>query len=218
MFTGLVENIGTINSTGKNKDALKISIQAEGFFDDSNNGDSIAINGICLTIIEKTKNQALFEVSSESLSKTTLLSIKSNDKVNLEKSLTASKPIGGHFVLGHVDCVGKLINFEKVGSGFILKIEVPIEFTKYIVDKGSIALDGISLTINENQENWFNVFILKYTYQKTILKNKKISDLFNIEFDILGKYVENMLRKKINSKDNYETKITNSFLKENGFM
>lgn len=193
MFTGIVAGIGKVKRlTGKGADAV---LEVEGGLDlsDVALGDSIAVNGACLTVVAKTTQAFTADVSAETLAKTTLKILKAGDRVNLEKSLKVGGFVGGHFVLGHVDNTGRiLVRTQKSGS-IILAIEIDDHLSRYIVEKGSVAVDGVSLTVNRLEKGRFYVNIIPHTSEKTNLLAKKEGELVNIETDILGKYVERLL-------------------------
>ncbi|RAP33427.1 riboflavin synthase [Candidatus Marinamargulisbacteria bacterium SCGC AG-410-N11] len=190
MFTGLIELTGNINTIQSNNNGLDISIKVDAsFLETVNIGDSISVNGICSTVI--SKNNTIFFVNylEETLKKTTISDIKLNHQVNLEKSISIQTPIGGHFVTGHVDTVAKLINVEKDDPWRIISIELNKEFRHLVVEKGSITLDGISLTVVNIEQDYFTCHLIPHTIEKTTFLNRRKGDLLNIEFDILGKYL-----------------------------
>ncbi len=209
MFTGIIEEFGVIRKmTRKGEDAL-LEIDTSMNLDDVKIGDSIAVSGACLTVTAKTDNSFAVDVSAETLSKTTLRTLKGGDRVNLEKALRANGFLGGHIVLGHVDCIGKICEKVAKSNSLMFGLEIDTAFSKYLVEKGSVTVDGISLTVNKCEKNRFYVNIIPYTAQATTLKFKKVADPVNIETDILGKYVEKLLRQG--------SGIDISFLAEHGF-
>jgi riboflavin synthase len=211
MFTGLIEETGKIKLLKPFGDGIKISISAKVVLKDMQIGDSININGVCLTAVGSGKDLFEVEAVEETLKKTNLGRLKINDKVNLERSLTLNKKLGGHFVLGHVDATGKITGIKKLASSYIVTISYPKEFSNYIINVGSIAVDGISLTIAGFDENQFSVSIIPYTWQSTNLSLRKTGDDVNLEFDVLGKYVARLL-----GKDKHE-KITEEWLRDLGY-
>lgn len=213
MFTGIIEEIGKIKSFKKDTNGATIEVECSLVLEDTKLGDSIAINGVCQTVIELSSNSFKARVSDETLKVTTFENLKSGNIVNLERALTLSSRLGGHIVSGHVDCKGKFTKIEKLTDFYNLEFEIPQEQTKYVVHKGSITINGISLTVAEINQNRFKVAIIPHTFKNTNLKALNIGDNVNIETDILGKYVEKML----SSKDN-DSKISMSFLQENGFV
>ena len=213
MFTGIIEEIGKIKSFTKDSNGATIDVECSLVLEDTKLGDSIAINGVCQTVVELTSNSFKARVSEETLKVTTFETFKSGELVNLERALTLNSRLGGHIVSGHVDCKGKFIKIEKLTDFYNLEFEIPQKQSKYIVHKGSITINGISLTVAETNQNRFKIAIIPHTYENTNLKTLNIGDNVNIETDILGKYVEKML----SSKDN-NSKISMTFLQENGFV
>lgn len=210
MFTGIVEGQGKIKRlTMKGADAV-LEIEGGIILTDVAIGDSIAVNGACLTVTAKTQNTFSVDVSAETLSKTTLKNCQSGDKVNLEKSLRVGGFVGGHFVLGHVDATCRIFSRTQKSGSFILAVEIDDKLSRYIVEKGSVAIDGISLTVNKLEKGRFYVNIIPHTAACTTLIAKKEADLVNIEADILGKYVEKLLQSPQG--------IDKDFLAKHGFM
>lgn len=212
MFTGIVEEVGIIKSIKKSSNSASIEIEAQTVLKDTKIGDSIAVNGVCQTVTELNSNSFCAKLSEETLSVTTFDKVKTGDLVNLERALTLNSRLGGHIVSGHVDCIGKLLGKEVLEDFYNLEFELPKEQQKYLLHKGSITINGISLTIAKVQDNIFKVAIIPHTFENTNLKTLKIGDLVNLETDILGKYVEKFL----STKDN-RNKIDIDFLQENGF-
>jgi len=196
MFTGLIEEIGKVKSTVPLGAGFRISLSAKKVLEDTKIGDSIAINGVCLTVVELFDNGFSFDVSPETLSRSNLKFLKIGDYVNLERALKLSDRLGGHIVQGHVDTLGKIVAITPLKEHTIFKIEIPREYDKYIVEKGSIAIDGISLTINKIVNNTIELNIIPHTIKETNLQFRKVGDLVNIEFDIIGKYVLRALEQR----------------------
>ena len=215
MFTGIIEEMGIVKSIKNNA----ITIEADKIFDDLKLGDSVAVNGACLTISSFSNKIFNADITLETLSRTNLGDLKSGFKVNLERALTLSKRLGGHIVSGHIDGVGVIKNISKNDRDIILKIEVPASLMKYIIEKGSVAVDGISLTVAEVNKNIFSIAIIPHTFKETILYYKKEGDKVNIENDIIGKYVEKLLQFNNfdNEKNNKNSNINMEFLIKNGF-
>jgi riboflavin synthase len=210
MFTGIIENAGAVKRiTRKGEDALLV-IDTSLNLDDIKVGDSIAVNGACLTVTEKTDRGFSADVSAETLTRTNLKLLKSGDRVNLEKSLRMNSFLGGHLVLGHVDGLGKIQEKMNKANSLQMGVEIDTELSRYIVEKGSVAVDGISLTVNRCEKNRFYVTIIPHTARNTTLEFKKVADLVNIETDIIGKYVEKLL--------NPGKGIDMRFLAEHGFL
>ena len=212
MFTGIIEETGRIKNISKLTNGALIEVECNIVLQDTKIGDSISINGVCETVTEITNNTFCAKISGETLSVTTFSSLKQGDVVNLERALALNSRLGGHIVSGHVDCVGKLADIEKLSDFYNLKFEIPNEQSKYVVYKGSITVNGISLTVAKIEGNIFKVAIIPHTYENTNLKYLNIGDIVNIETDILGKYVEKMLSVRDNKSN-----IDMEFLVENGF-
>lgn len=218
MFTGIVEEIGTVKSV----QSKVITIEANKIFDDLHLGDSVAVNGTCLTV--SSFNNKIFnaDVTQETLNRTNLGSLKNGSKVNLERAMSLQGRFGGHIVSGHIDGVGTIKSMKKDDNAIILTVEVPKSLMKYIVEKGSVTVDGISLTVASLTDNTFSIAVIPHTLKETVLYYKKEGDKVNIENDIIGKYVERLLTFKNddNTDDNTEEKksnITMEFLLKNGF-
>ena len=191
MFTGIVEGIGIVKKLDKktnNRSAAKIKVDLGNLAKGLKVGHSVALNGVCLTVTRISKEVAEFEMIGETIKKTDLGKLESGDKVNIERSLKVGDRMEGHFVLGHIDGTGKIINIEKLPKEIKLWIELPNFLTKYVVKKGSIAIDGISLTLVDVIKNKISVCVIPHTLKITNLDSKKIGEKVNIETDILGKY------------------------------
>ncbi len=209
MFTGIVEGLGKVKRlTMKGADAV-LDIESGIDMNDVSLGDSIAVNGACLTVTAKNQINFQADVSAETLSRTTLKFLQAGHRVNLEKSLRVGGFVGGHFVLGHVDATARILSQTQKSGSLILAIEMNETIARYIVEKGSVAIDGISLTVNKLEKNRFYVNIIPHTAANTTLPAKKEGDMVNIETDILGKYVEKL------SQTN--TGIDKDFLTKHGF-
>jgi len=194
MFTGIVEGLGSVKRlTMKGADAI-LEIESGINLADVSLGDSIAVNGACLTVTAKNQQNFQADVSAETLSRTTLKLLKAGHPVNLEKSLRVGGFVGGHFVLGHVDATGRILSQTQKSGSLILAIEMNENIGRYIVEKGSVAIDGISLTVNKLEKSRFYVNIIPHTAANTTLLLKKEGEPVNIETDILGKYVEKLLQ------------------------
>lgn len=210
MFTGIVEGLGKIKRlTMKGADAV-LEIESGISLADVVIGDSIAVNGACLTVTAKTDKTFIADVSAESLSKTTLHHLKAGEKVNLEKSLRVGGFVGGHFVLGHVDGTSRILSRTQKSGSLILAVEMDEKLARYIVEKGSVAIDGVSLTVNKLEKGRFYVNMIPHTAAVTVLDAKKEGDWVNIETDVLGKYVEKLLQTPRG--------IDKGFLAEHGFL
>lgn len=212
MFTGIVEAVGEIKGLKGTGNGISLQIYIPDIFDDIKIGDSIAVNGACLTA--KTINNEGFvsDVSAETLSKTALGRLRTGDKVNMERALRLSDRLGGHIVSGHIDGTAWLQAKVKEGESVKLSFTLEKELLRYVITKGSIAIDGISLTVNEVADNYFSVNIIPHTAQNTTILDKKAGDEVNIEIDVIGKYVERLLGKGKGSN------IDLGFLSEHGFI
>lgn len=216
MFTGIIEECGKVKSIEKGTVSGKIVIAVPGSFfveRQAQIGESIAIEGACLTVTAFSGDGFTADISGETFSLTTLGDLKSNDRVNLERALTLSTPIGGHLVTGHIDGVGTIIEKIVTGSGIEMVIEVPDNLRPGLVFKGSIAVDGISLTIASVTREGVRIVLIPHTLDNTTLEEKGVGAKVNIETDIIGKYVENKLEG--NKK---EGRVTEGFLAEHGFV
>ena len=202
--------MGTVKRITRKGEDSQLFVETTLYLDDVKIGDSIAVNGVCLTVTQKTENSFAADVSAETISRTTMKSLKSGDRVNLEKSLQVNSFLGGHLVLGHVDGLGKIQEIVKKANSIQFGVEIDAQLSRYIVEKGSVAVDGISLTVNSCEKNRFYVNIIPHTALKTTLGFKKVADSANIETDIIAKYVEKLLKQGKG--------IDMSFLAEHGFL
>jgi riboflavin synthase len=210
MFTGIVEEIGKVIKKNRKGDGIEFSIFSELLIKDIFLGDSISVNGVCQTVEKKEGNTFNISTVEETLKKTNLGQLSVNSFVNLESSLTLNKKISGHLVYGHVDCTGKIVKLITKDLGYQLTIQYPKEFYKYLINVGSISLNGISLTVANFNDSVLDVAIIPHTWVNTVLKYVKIGDELNLEFDIIGKYVEKIVGKK-------ENRLTEDYLKKLGF-
>ena len=210
MFTGIIEDLGTVNRISRKGEDAILLVDTSMNLDDINIGDSISVSGACLTVTEKGGKRFSADVSAETLARTNLKSLKTGDKVNLEKSLRLNSFLGGHLVLGHVDGIGKIQEKVSKANSIQFGLEINAELGRYIVEKGSVAVDGISLTVNRCEKKRFYVNIIPHTARSTTLGFKKVADLVNIETDIIGKYVEKFL--------NPGKGIDMNLLAEHGFL
>ena len=193
MFTGLIEEIGTVVAARASHCGTQLQIDAPRIAKKIRSGDSISVNGCCLTLASRRGRRLTFDLLDETIARTNLKNLHRNDRVNLERALAANERFGGHFIQGHIDCVSPILSFEKEGANFRLELGLPSEFAHYMAWKGSIAVNGISLTVAEILPRSFVVWIIPYTKRHTNLDRAKTSELVNLEFDILAKYVERML-------------------------
>jgi len=196
MFSGIVEEMGAVASMEKTLAGTRLSILASIILEDLKTGDSVGVNGVCLTIVRRDERSLMVEVSPETLSVTTLGELTAGAPVNLERAMKLNERIGGHLVAGHVDGVGRIRTREQDGNAIVLTIEAPEEILRYCVIKGSVAVDGISLTINDLTEKGFSVAIIPHTAKVTSLGLKQAGDHVNLESDLIGKYVERLLKER----------------------
>jgi riboflavin synthase len=194
MFTGIVEELGTIRGIAARPDAARVEVAAQSVLRDAAVGDSIAVNGVCLTVVEKGANSFAADVSAETLRRTSLKQARVGTRVNLERPLTPSSRLGGHIVQGHVDAVGELAGVRAEGDGWVVKVVFPPGLARYIVEKGSITVDGISLTVARLNAESFEIAVIPHTWKVTNLSSLTRGDAVNLEVDIIAKYVERLLQ------------------------
>ena len=196
MFTGIIQGIGNISKIDSNGPDSRIVFKAGRMkLDDVKIGDSVSVNGVCLSITEKTKDSFSSDLSSETLNLTTFIEIRANSKVNLEKAMSFSSRVNGHLIAGHVDGVGVIKEMKNDGRSILILIEFPKELEKYISKKGSIAVDGVSLTINGTKENTFSINIIPHTLSGSIISEYNIGTKVNIEVDLIARYLEKLVVK-----------------------
>jgi len=209
MFTGIIEEIGAVKGISKSSTGAVLKIKTEKIYVDAKLGDSIAMNGACLSVIAVNINILSFDVIPETLKRTTLSDLKTNDPVNLERSMKLDARIGGHFITGHIDYKGRINDIIKNQAGVGFNVSLPKEFSKFVVDKGSVALDGTSLTVAAVSKDNFTVYLIPHTFKNTALGIKKKGDFINVETDIIGKYA---------AKDSVKASDFQDILKEYGYM
>jgi len=216
MFTGLVEEIGFIKAMKKGSNSIRLTVAADKIMDDVKLGDSIATNGICLTVVDFDSKSFSADVMPETMNRSSFYKQKEESRVNLERALRVGDRMGGHMVSGHIDGVGEIISQTKDDNAIWVSISAPKNILKYVIEKGSIAIDGISLTVAYVDENQFKVSIIPLTQDDTTLISKKIGSLVNLECDMTAKYIEKFMFHKEDEKK--ESNISMDFLKENGFF
>ncbi len=193
MFTGIIQQIGIFKEYKRGKQELVINVPE--ILSRMEIGDSLAVNGVCLTLTHKEKDTLFFHLSQETLNRTNLGSLRRGDKLNLESSLTLSMPISGHLVTGHIDSTGKVLMLQKKGAGKRISISFPSDLRPYFIPKGSVAIDGVSLTIAKINPSSFEAELIPFTLESSNLGQRKIGDRVNIECDMIGKYVYNWISK-----------------------
>lgn len=215
MFTGIVEEIGTIENIRKQGISAVIQIGCSKVLERTKEGDSIAVNGICLTVIKMEKSSFWADVMTETMHRSSLSEVQVGDKVNLERAMAADGRFGGHIVSGHIDGTGRITEVRPEENAVWYTIEAEPEVLRYIVEKGSVAIDGISLTVVGVSSEVFQVSVIPHTRQETILPLKKAGSIVNLECDVIGKYVERFLCKV---PEQQKSKIDEEFLQKYGFM
>jgi riboflavin synthase len=193
MFTGLIEEVGTVLQIQATDRGTQLQVVAPRIAEKIELGESVAVNGCCLTVAARLDDQLAFDLLDETLRCTNLKTLRGESRVNLERALAAGGRLGGHFVQGHVDCAAPILALEKQGADYRVEVELPDEFARYVASKGSIALNGISLTVAEVSKQSFAVWIIPHTRAETNLDTARPADLVNLEFDLIAKYVERLL-------------------------
>ena len=200
MFTGLIEEVGRVLSVRAQRQGAHLQIAAPGAAKHVRSGESIAVNGCCLTLTSRRSDCLTFDLLKETIARTNLDHLRQDSPVNLERALRVDGRLGGHFVQGHVDCVAPILGFDRKGPDFRLEIKLAKEFARYVASKGSITVNGISLTIAEVLPRSFAIWIIPYTKRHTNLNRARSGDLVNLEFDVLAKYVERMVAPAVAEK------------------
>lgn len=222
MFTGIIEEVGTIRSVVKGSKSAVLTVEASRVLEGSRVGDSIAVNGVCLTVTTMTARQFTADVMAETLRRSSLGGLLRGSKVNLERAMAADGRFGGHIVSGHIDGTGTVLSLTPEDNAVWIRIQAERGVLKYIVEKGSVAIDGISLTVADVTETDFAVSIIPHTAAETTLLSKAAGDIVNLENDVIGKYVDKLLRFQMDESaagqmKSDSSKITMQFLQENGF-
>lgn len=217
MFTGIIEGVGQIRSIKRQDMGAQIEIGCDFDLERTNVGESIAVNGVCLTVTSRLGKAFWADVSSETLATTTLGDLKPGDPVNLERAVTVGQRLGGHIVQGHVDGVCTVTKIHRNVDSIDITLEAPYQHVRYIVERGSVALDGVSLTVTRCNDKTFSVTIIPHTQLATTFMRLKRGDRVNLEVDILGKYVEKLRFLDAEQYQNEDSKITEEFLKKYGF-
>lgn len=222
MFTGIVEEIGVVVSISKGAQSSKMTLQGNVIFEDMHIGDSVAVNGVCLTVTSKTGNTFTVDVMAETLRRSSLGSLTNGSKVNMERAMAANGRFGGHIVSGHIDGTGEIESFVKEDNAVWVTVKTPAGILKYIIEKGSITIDGISLTVAYVDSHCFKVSLIPHTAANTTLLSKKPGDIVNLENDIVGKYIDKLLHFNEDAEGEQSSKkesgISMDFLTQNGFF
>ena len=216
MFTGIIEEIGTITAVQKGAKSARLTIKADMIFEDMKLGDSIAVNGVCLTVTDFNQNTFSADVMNETLSRSGLGRLSAGSSVNLERAMQANGRFGGHIVSGHIDGTGEIIRKARDDNAVWLTVSAPEHIMKYIVEKGSVTIDGVSLTVARAEKQHLAVSIIPHTGKATILLDKRPGETVNLEIDIIGKYIERFLS-ALPVKDKATSNITYEFLANAGF-
>lgn len=217
MFTGIIEEMGTICSVTMGSQSAVLTIEASQVLEGTKIGDSIAVNGVCLTVTTMTTQKFTADVMAETLRRSSLGSLKRGSQVNLERAMAADGRFGGHIVSGHIDGTGEIASLTREDNAVWVRISTPQPLLKYIVEKGSIAIDGISLTVADVTDTDFSVSIIPHTGAETTLLTRKKGDIVNLENDMIGKYVDKLLSFGNKTESKEESRITMDFLAKNGF-
>jgi riboflavin synthase len=215
MFTGIVEEIGTIQGVRRGARSSSLEIQGDVIFNDLKLGDSIAVNGVCLTVADYARNTFTADVMHETLNRSSIGTLKTGSHVNLERAMPANGRFGGHIVTGHIDGTGTITEIKKDDNATLYTIKAADKIMKYIVEKGSVAIDGISLTVAAVTPESFRVSIIPHTSKSTVLSEKTIGDIVNLENDVIGKYVEKLMGYEQEAKP--KSNITKEFLTKFGY-
>ncbi len=219
MFTGIVEELGKLRKIQRGSDSAKLTIEGSVVLNDVRLGDSIAVNGVCLTVVRYNDRFFDVEVMAETLRKTNLEELKPGDLVNLERALRVGDRLGGHIVSGHIDGVGEIVSQQREDIAILTDIRAPAGVMKYVVKKGSVAVDGISLTVVDCTDEMFRVSLIPHTARMTTLGYKKVGDRVNLESDIIGRYVERLMNFRETGRDKGSGgPLTLDFLAEKGFL
>jgi riboflavin synthase len=218
MFTGIVEEIGTLSLIERGASFCKLTISASKILDDCKEGDSVAVNGTCLTVTRLHTDSFVADAMAETMRRTNLENLKAGDKVNLERSLRPIDRLGGHIVAGHVDEVGKIIDLRQEDIATVATVRVSSPLMKYIAVKGSVCVDGVSLTVTDVGDAGFQVWLIPFTKENTTLGLKSVGDAVNIEVDMLARYVEKLISYRAGSSEESPYSIDQEFLKTHGFL
>lgn len=217
MFTGIVEEMGVVQQVRQSDETMVLSIEAKKVLEDVKIGDSISVNGVCLTVTSFTSSQFTVDVMPETIRATSLRGLGRGTAINLERAMQAGGRFGGHFVSGHVDGIGTIVKKVQEQNAVYYEIEVAPNLRKYMIDKGSVAVDGTSLTIFSVDETSFTISIIPHTLEQTVIGKKDVGDIVNIECDMIGKYIEQFISHRLNKESKETNELTAQFLESNGF-
>jgi riboflavin synthase len=218
MFTGLVEELGKVRAVSRGVHSIRLTITAQKIMSDVKIGDSIAVDGTCLTVVEFGANSFTADIMPETYDRTTLSSRKPGELVNLERTLRLGDRLGGHIVSGHIDGVGTIVSITPRDNANVLRVRFQTNLSSFFISQGSVALDGVSLTIVDCGLDWLEVSLIPHTWGVTVLSTKKVGDQVNIETDVLGKYIQRMLLNKGQVQNNNKNTVGTEFLAKHGFF
>lgn len=218
MFTGLVEELGKVKNLSRGTSSARLTVSAAKILGDIKLGDSIAVNGTCLTVVEFGDTWFTADVMPETVRRTVLRNLKSGDSVNLERTLRVGDRFGGHIVSGHIDGVGSILSKETEDNAILVKISAGTEVMRYVIKKGSVAIDGISLTVVDCGQDWFVVSLIPHTAKVTTVGLKRVGEAVNLETDVIGKYVEKMLGIVPNKTPDAAKGLSAEYLAQHGFL
>lgn len=218
MFTGIVQGLGTVKSVKKMAEGSVLAIAPDFVLEDPEEGESIAVNGVCLTATTISSDFFTADVSPETLSRSTLGELGPGSRVNLERALRLSDRLGGHIVSGHIDCTGQVLERKELRQFTLFRFRIDAKYDRYLIEKGSVTIDGISLTVNSCTSGEFSVAIIPHTLSITTLGFRKVGDRVNIEVDVIGKYVEKLLKGGMDAGAAGEGSLDTDFLAKYGFI
>lgn len=218
MFTGIIQSVGTVKEVRLQDEKARMVIQTEAGFTQFELGESIAVNGVCLTVCQATENSFAVDMTTETLARTGFKKIQLRSRVNLERALTPSQKMSGHFVTGHIDQVGVVTRIDHKTGEILFRFEHPPELGVFVIEKGSIAVDGISLTVFACKDNQFTVSIIPFTFSHTNLNDRKVGDIVNLECDMIGKYVYKACETLLGRPPEQGREVTLDLLKQHGFV
>jgi riboflavin synthase len=218
MFTGLVEGTGKLTKIEPRGKDMRLTVQAAFELDRLELGESVSVDGVCLTVVSWEGSTFTVDVSQETLSRTTLAKRKMGDEVNLERALKLGDRLGGHLVNGHVDGTARVTKLQKRGESWVFQFEIPAELSRYLIEKGSVAVDGVSLTVNRCDDNSFDVNVVAHTAAVTTMRSLAVGDEVNIEVDLIGKYVEKFVRNISKNNSPEDKGVDRELLAKHGFL